>query len=68
MTFAVEGNTPGETDLLITWLFKMTAENAGTANYKLASVIGIMIFIVCAVLSLIVYNIMPSNKNEEDFS
>lgn len=68
MEFAVEGNTPGKTDLLITWLFKMTAENAGVANYKLASVIGIMIFLVCAILSLIVYNIMPSNKNEEDFS
>lgn len=68
MDFAVQGNTPGQTDLLITWLFKMTAENAGTANYKLASVIGIMIFLVCAVLSLIVYNLMPSTKNEEDFS
>lgn len=68
MEFAVEGNTPGKTDLLITWLFKMTAENAGVANYKLASVIGIMIFLVCAILSLIVYNLMPSNKNEEDFS
>ena len=27
-----------------------------------------IIFVVIAVLSLIVYNVMPSTKNEEDFS
>ena len=59
------GGSAGSTDLLITWLFKITTIDA---NYKLAAVIGIMIFIVVAVLSLIVYNIMPSTKNEEDFS
>lgn len=66
MSFAVEGITPGKTDLLITWLFKMTT--GAESKYYLASVIGIMIFLVCAILSLIVYNLMPSNKNEEDFS
>lgn len=55
----------GRTDLLITWLFEMTT--GAEANYKLAAVIGIMIFVVVAVLSLIVYNIMPSTKNEEDY-
>ncbi|MDE6586088.1 MAG: sugar ABC transporter permease [Clostridia bacterium] len=55
----------GKTDLLITWLFDMTT--GADANYKLAAVIGIMIFLVCAVLSLIVYNVMPSTKNEEDY-
>ncbi len=68
MNFTAGGLTPGETDLLITWLFRLTAENAGGSNYKLASVIGIMIFVVCSLLSLIVYNFMPSTKNEEDFS
>lgn len=62
----VDSTTVGHTDLLITWLFKMTAESA-ESNYKLASVIGIMIFVVVAVLSLIVYNVMPSTKNEEDY-
>lgn len=61
---AVNGTSVGHTDLLITWLFRMTDVNA---NFKLASVIGIMIFIVVAVLSLIVYNVMPSTKNEEDY-
>lgn len=64
--YTVVGSTSvGKTDLLITWLFKMTT--GADANYKLASVIGIMIFVVVAVISLIVYNIMPSTKNEEDY-
>ena len=54
----------GETDLLITWLFKLTVNKD---NYYMASVIGIMVFVVIAFLSLVVYNIMPSVKNEEDF-
>lgn len=62
---ATSGGSSGETDLLITWLFKITTTDS---NYKLASVIGIIIFIIVAVLSLVVYNIMPSNKNEEDYS
>ena len=55
----------GKTDLLITWLYSLTVEKT---NYKLAAVIGIMIFIVVSVLSLVVYNIIPSTKNEEDFA
>jgi arabinogalactan oligomer/maltooligosaccharide transport system permease protein len=57
---------PGETDLLVTWLFKMITTSEPAA-YNLASVIGIMIFVVVSVISLIVYNVMPSIKNEEDF-
>ena len=60
------GGSAGSTDLLITWLFKITT--GATSNYKLASVIGIMIFLVVSIISLIVYNLMPSNRNEEDFS
>ena len=37
-------------------------------NYALASVIGIMVFIVVAFISLVVYNLIPSTRNEEDFS
>ena len=60
------GGSAGDTDLLITWLFKITT--GSTNNYKLASVVGILIFVVVAVLSLIVYNVIPSTKNEEDYS
>lgn len=55
----------GETDLLITWLYKITT--GATSDYKTASVVGILIFVVVAVLSLIIYNVLPSNRNEEDF-
>ena len=54
----------GHTDLLITWLYKMTVNDT---NYKLAAVIGILVFVVTAVINLIVYNMIPSVKNEEDF-
>ncbi len=43
----------GRTDLLITWLYRITT---GEQNYKLASVIGIITFVICASLSLIVYS------------
>ena len=55
----------GFTDLLITWLFKITTGEQ--ALYYMASVVGIMVFVVVGVISLIVYNVMPSVKNEEDF-
>ena len=55
----------GYTDLLITWLFKITT--GAETKYYMASVIGILVFFVSAVLSLIVYNLMPSNKHEEDY-
>ena len=54
----------GTTDLLITWLYKMTVTDS---NYKLAAVMGILVFVVCAVINLVVYNLIPSVKNEEDF-
>ena len=60
------GVSVGHTDLLITWLYKMALGSA-ESKYYIASVIGILIFLVCAVLSLIVYNVIPSTKNEEDF-
>ena len=55
----------GYTDLLITWLFKITMGEE--ALYYMASVIGIMVFVVVGVIALVVYNVLPSVKNEEDF-
>ena len=60
------GVSVNHTDLLITWLYKMTLGSA-ESKYYLASIIGILVFAVVAVLSLVVYNVIPSNKNEEDF-
>lgn len=59
----LKGNA-GYTDLLITWLYKMTVNDT---NYRMAAVIGIMVFIVTAVISLVVYNMLPSVKDEEAF-
>lgn len=54
----------GYTDLLITWLYKLTINDT---NYRMAAVIGIMVFVVTAVISLVVYRILPSVKDEEGF-
>ena len=60
------GASVGHTDLLITWLFKMTLGSTDS-KYYMASIVGILVFLVVAVLSLIVYNVIPSTKNEEDY-
>lgn len=56
--------TAGQTDLLITWLYNLTVNDQ---SYDVASVIGILIFIICATFSLIFYSRSNSLKNEEDF-
>lgn len=54
----------GKTDLLVTWLYKQTVEEQ---NYNLAGVIGVVVFVITAVFSLIVYNSSSSTKKEEEF-
>lgn len=49
----------GSTDLLVTWLYKLTVT---AADYNLASVIGILIFVVSAVFSLLAYTRTASYK------
>ncbi len=58
-------NGAGKTDLLVTWLYKLTRDQS---DFRLAAVIGILIFIVCAVGSLITFNMSKASKNEEEFS
>lgn len=55
----------GKTDLLVTWLYRLTVD---FQDYNLASTIGILIFIISAVLSLITFNITSSAKKEDTFS
>ena len=55
----------GKTNLLITWLYTTTVSDN---NYALAAVIGVMVFVIVALISLIVYNLLPSNRNEEDLA
>lgn len=53
-----------EADLLITWLFTLTNDYS---NYKMASVIGICVFVICAVLTLISFSRMIAGNKEEEF-
>lgn len=56
----------GQTDLLITWLYKMCMTST-TKDYGVASVIGIIVFVIVATISSIAYNRSNAVKNEGDF-
>lgn len=70
--FFLTGGTPatldyyqaGKTDLLVTWLYKLTVD---TRDYSFASTIGILVFIISATFSLFTYRRTSSYKGEEDF-
>ena len=53
-----------DTDLLITWLFKLTQDYY---NYKMASVIGIVIFLLSALFTLIAFNYTIRADKENRF-
>jgi arabinogalactan oligomer/maltooligosaccharide transport system permease protein len=59
------GSQAQSTDLLVTWLYRLTTDQ--NPKYNLASVIGIVIFVISAVLSLITYNRTSSAKGEDTF-
>lgn len=54
----------GKTDLLVTWLYKLTRDSK---DFNLAATIGIIIFIVSATFSLISYANSNALKQEEGF-
>ncbi|MCD7751368.1 MAG: sugar ABC transporter permease [Lachnospiraceae bacterium] len=58
------GSTAGDTDLLVTWLYKLTIDNK---YYNVGAVIGIMTFLVLSVVSLLTFRLSASNRNEEEF-
>ena len=53
-----------EMDLLVTWLFTLTNKYS---NYKMASVIGICVFVICAIITLISFSRMIKGNKEEEF-
>ena len=61
--FSLEG-TAGKTDLLVTWLYRLSVEKF---EYNLAAVIGIFTFIILAIISLVTYRSSGSYKDEEGF-
>jgi arabinogalactan oligomer/maltooligosaccharide transport system permease protein len=59
------GSQAQSTDLLVTWLYRLTTQR--NPRYNVASVIGIVIFVICAVLSLITFNQTSAAKSEGEF-
>ena len=53
-----------EVDLLVTWLFRLTNSYY---DYKMASVIGVIVFIICAVFTILTFRRMMRNDREGDF-
>lgn len=58
------GNSAGKTDLLVTWLYKLTVDQQ---YFNLGAVIGIMTFVVLAIVALVTYRNTASYKDEEGF-
>ena len=54
----------GKTDLLVTWLYKLTKDSN---DYNLAATIGILIFVLSAVFTLVSFSRSGAMKNEEGF-
>lgn len=61
---ALASSNAKEVDLLVTWLFRLTNEYY---NYKMASVIGIIVFIICAVFTLISFSKTIKGDKEEQY-
>ena len=59
------GTQAQSTDLLVTWLYRLTTDE--NPKYNIASVIGIVIFVICSIMSIITYNRSSSARNEEEF-
>ena len=57
-------STAGKTDLLVTWLYKLTIDRQ---YYNIGSVIGILTFIILAVGALLTYRNSKSYKEEGGF-
>ncbi|MFA7032638.1 MAG: sugar ABC transporter permease [Bacilli bacterium] len=63
---SVTGGTyvAGETDLLVTWLYKLTIDNG---EYNTGAVIGIFTFLITATITLITYRRSKAYKEEDTF-
>ena len=58
------GDSAGKTDLLVTWLYKLTIDNQ---EYNIGAVIGILTFVVLSIVALVTYRNTKSYKDEEGF-
>ncbi len=60
----VSGYIAGETDLLVTWLYKLTIDQS---DYNIGSVVGILTFIITATATLLTYRRSKSYREEDAF-
>ena len=58
---AMANSQAKEVDLLVTWLFRLTQDYY---NYKMASAIGIVVFIICSIFTLVAFNRMIKGDRE----
>ena len=56
----------GETDLLITFIYKVVTSTSNP-QYGIASAIGIIVFIICSFISIVMYSKSGSIKEEDQF-
>ncbi len=56
----------GYTDLLITFLYKLVT-NTSNPQYGIASAVGIVIFVICSFISIVMYNKSGSVQEEDQF-
>lgn len=59
------GSQAQSTDLLVTWLYRLTTNE--NPKYNVASVIGIVIFVISAAFSLITFNRTSAARGEDTF-
>jgi arabinogalactan oligomer/maltooligosaccharide transport system permease protein len=59
------GGVAGGTDILITWLYKLTMQN--NPEYNLGAAIGIIMFIFSSVISLFIFRKSSAYAREEEF-
>lgn len=53
-----------EVDLLVTWLYRLTQDQS---NYKMASVIGILVFMICSLVTLTAFRRLTRGDREGAF-
>lgn len=61
---AMANSQAKEVDLLVTWLYTLTQDYY---NYKMASAIGIVVFVLCSVFTLISFNRLIKGDREEAY-
>ena len=62
--FSLDYYQAGKTDLLVTWLYKLTVDYQ---YYNIGAVIGILTFVVLSIVALVTYRNTKAYKDEEGF-